>query len=62
LHADAAHPAVTDLLGHLGRHHEGRAVQVDAELDGVVDLGQGVGRKLHVDDRPGDGHDTAVLE
>ena len=22
LHADAAHPAVTDLLGHLGRHDE----------------------------------------
>ena len=62
LHADAAHPAVADLLGHLGRHHERGPVQLDAELDGVVDLGQGGGWELHVDHRPGDGHDAAVLE
>ena len=62
LHADAAHPAVADLLGHLGRDLRGRALQVDRELDGVVDLGQCVRRELHVDDRAGDGDDPSVLE
>ena len=32
------------------------------ELHGVVDLRQGVGRELHVDDRAGDGDDPAILE
>ena len=62
LHADAAHAAVADLLRHLGRDLRFRAVQLNGELDGVVDLGQGVRRELHVDDRAGDGDDPAVFE
>ena len=37
-------------------------VELDGELDGVVDLGQGVRRELHVDDGAGDGDDPAVFE
>ena len=60
LQADAAHPAVADLLGHLGRDRGGLPVELEVHLDGVVDLGQGVGRELDVDDRAGDGDDPAV--
>jgi peptide chain release factor 1 len=60
LHADAAHTAVTDLLGHLGGDLVGGPVELDGEFDGVVDLGQRVGRELDVDDGPGDGDDPAV--
>ena len=59
LQADAAHTAVADLLGHLGRDGLGVALEHDVDLDGAVDLGEGVGRELHVDDGPGDGHDAA---
>ena len=62
LHADAAHPTVADLLGHLGRDLVGRPVELDRELDRVVDLGQGVGRELDVDHGTGDGDDPAVLQ
>ena len=60
LQADAAHPALADLLGHLGRDGS-LPVELDLHLDGRVDLGQGVGRELDVDDRAGDGDDPAVL-
>ena len=56
LQADAAHPAVADLLGHLGHDELLLALELDVDLDGAVDLGQGVGRELDVDDRAGDGH------
>ena len=62
LHADAAHPAVADLLRHLGGDLRRGALQLDGELDGVVDLGQGVRRELHVDDGAGDGDDPSVFE
>ncbi len=56
LEADAADPAVTDLLGHLGHDQLLHALEGHVHLDGAVDLGQGVGRELDVDDRSGDGH------
>ena len=56
LEADAADPAVADLLGHLGGDHVLVVLELDVDLDGHVDLGQGVGWELHVDDRAGDGH------
>src|ERR1019366_4014395 len=59
LQADAADPAVTDLLGHLGRDDVLVALELAVHLDGAVDLRQGVGRELHVDDRSGDGHHPA---
>ena len=62
LHADAAHPALADLLGHLGGDLQGGAVKLDGELDGVVDLGQCVRRELHVDDGAGDGDDAPIFE
>ena len=62
LHADAAHPALADLLGDLGGTVIGRALELDVHLDGVVDLGQRVGRELDVDDRAGDRDDAARLE
>ena len=61
LHADAADPALADLLGHLGRHGVGRPIEVDVELDLVVDLGQGVGWELDVDHRSGDRNHPAFL-
>ena len=61
LHADAADTAFADLLGHLGRDGVGLAVELDVELDGEVDLGQGVRRELDVDDRAGDGDDPAFF-
>jgi hypothetical protein len=62
LHGDRPHPAVTDVLGHLG--HDGRllALGLHRELQGEVDLGEGVRRELHVDHRADDGHDAPVLE
>ena len=62
LHADAAHPALADLLGHLGRDGDLGALELEVHLDGVVDLGQGVGWELDVDDRTGDGDDPALLQ
>ena len=62
LHAHAAHPSLADLLGDLGGDGQVLAVELDVHLDGVVDLGQGVGRELHVDDGAGDGDDPAGLE
>ena len=56
LEADAADPAVADLLGHLGHDELLVALEGHVHLDGAVDLGQGVGRELDVDDRSGDGH------
>ena len=35
------------------------ALELDVHLDGEVDLGQGVGGELDVDDGPGDGDDAA---
>ncbi len=57
--ADTAHPAVADLLGGLGGDDLALAFEHDVDFDRAVDLGQGVGRELHVDDRPGDGHHPA---
>ena len=62
LHADAAHPPLADLLGHLGGDRDLAALEVQVDLDGVVDLGEGVGRELDVDDRTGDGDDAALFE
>ncbi len=50
------------MLGHLGGQHLGAVVQHPVELQGEVDLGQGVGRELHVDDRTDDGEDAALCE
>ena len=62
LHADGPHPVVADLLGHLGHDANGLALELDLHLDRMVDLGQGVGRELDVDDRAGDGDDAPVLQ
>ncbi len=62
LEADGPHLVVADLLGHLGSDHDVGAVEVERHLDGVVDLGQGIGRELHVDHRAGDGDHPAVLQ
>ena len=62
LHADAADPPVTDLLGHFGRHGVRGPVELNVELDLVVDLGQRVRRELDVDHRSGDGDDAALFE
>ena len=55
LEADAADPALADLLGHLGGDGDLGALELEVHLDGHVDLGQRVRRELDVDDRPGDG-------
>ena len=59
---DGSHPALTELLGHLGQHDLMLALEVDGELEGVVDLRQRAGRELDVDDGAGDGDDPAVLQ
>ena len=38
------------------------AVELDVELEGGVDLGQGAAGELHVDHGAGDGDDAAVLQ
>ena len=43
LEADAAHPALADLLGDFGGDRDLLAVDVDLHGDGIVDLGQGAG-------------------
>ena len=62
LEADAAHPALADLLGDLCCDEDLGTVDDEADLDGGVDLRQRVRRELDVDDRAGDGDDAAVLE
>ena len=62
LQADAAHPALADLLGDLGGDEDLLAVDHELDLDGGVDLRQRVRRELDVDDGPGDRDDPAVLE
>ena len=53
-HGDGAHDAVAQLLLHFER-------QVDViELECVVDLGDLIAWKLHVDDRADDLHDFAA--
>jgi hypothetical protein len=61
LHADAAHPALADLLRDLRRHGQRGALELEVHLHRHVDLGQRVGRELHVDDRSGDGDDAALF-
>ena len=50
LHAHAPDAALADLLGHLAGDVTLLAVELEVHLHGVVDLRQGVGRELHVDD------------
>src|SRR5439155_15963778 len=54
--------AVAELLGDLGGDRGLVALELDVHLQRVGDLGQGVGRELHVDHGTGDGHHAAVLE
>src|SRR6185436_17229253 len=61
LQADGPDAAVADLLGDLGPHLDGRAVDLDGHRQAGVDLREGVGRELDVDHRAGDGDDPAVL-
>jgi peptide chain release factor 1 len=59
-HRHRAHGVAPDVLLHLGRHVDARAVRrhrVDAQR--VVDLGQVLGLELHVEDRADDLHDLA---
>src|SRR5580700_4241491 len=60
--ADDPHPTLTDLLGDLSGDGDGVALELDVELHGEVDLGNGVGGELDVDDGAGDGDDAAVLQ
>ena len=62
LQADGPHAAVADLLGDLGPHLVGLAVDGDVEAQHRVDLRHGVGRELDVDHGAGDGDDAAVLQ
>ena len=62
LQADDPHAVVTDLLGHLGRDRDRLALELDVHLERVVDLGERVGRELHVDDGAGDGDDAPRLQ
>ena len=60
--ADGPHPAVADVLGHLGDDDRLLALDLHGELEGAVQLGQVVGRELDVDDGADDGDDAPVLE
>ena len=62
LQADAAHPTLADLLGHLRDDRGRRAFELDVKFHRVVDLGQGPGRELDVDHGTADGDDPAVLQ
>ena len=62
LQADAARPALADLLGDLRGDENLVAVDDEPYLNGCVDLGQRVWRELDVDDRACDRDDAAVLE
>ena len=53
-HGDGAHDAVAELLLHL----EGQVHVI--EFERVVDLGNLIARKFHVDDRADDLHDFAA--
>jgi hypothetical protein len=53
-HCDRAHDAVTQLLLHFERQ-----IHV-IELERVVDLGNLIARKFHIDDRADDLHDFAA--
>ncbi len=62
LQADAADPALADLLRDLGDDRDLLAVEHEVHLDGEVDLGKRVRRELRVDDGTGDGHDAALVQ
>ena len=47
---------------HLREHGDVLAVHGHRELHRAVDLRQGAARELHVDHRPGDADDAAVLQ
>ena len=56
------HAAFTDLLRDLGGDRDLLALELDVHLERVVDLGQRVGRELHVDDGAVDRDDAPVLQ
>ena len=62
LHGNGPHPAVADLLGHLGDDSDGVAVDLDVELEGRVDLREFALGELRVDHRPSDADDAAFGE
>jgi peptide chain release factor 1 len=62
LHADGANPVVAELLRDFGDDRDRLPLELDLHIDGGVDLGEGVGRELHIDDRAGDGDDAPVLQ
>ncbi|CAB4582279.1 unannotated protein [freshwater metagenome] len=62
LHADGAHAAVTQLLGHLGQNLHVLSFDLHGELERAVQLGEVPPRELDVDHGAGDADDLAVLQ
>ncbi|CAB4324762.1 unannotated protein [freshwater metagenome] len=62
LHGDHAHPAVADLLGHLGDDDDVGVAVVEGHLNSGVDLGKSPTGELNVDHRAGDGDNSPILE
>ena len=62
LHADGSHPALAELLGHLGDQRVGGVLEGDVELQRLVDLGQRAAGELDVDDGTGDRDDPPLLQ
>ncbi len=62
LQADATDAPLSDLLRHFGNNRDLLAVEHEIHLDGEIDLGQRMRRKLRVHDGTGDGHDAAFLQ
>jgi peptide chain release factor 1 len=57
---DRADDAVADVLGDLAGDRRGLVAERDVHRQGRVDLGQGLGRELHVHDRADDPDNPAV--
>ena len=59
LHRDRADQVVADVLGDLEGQRAGLLVEGPLDVQRVVDVGHGVRRELHVDDRADDPDDPA---